>query len=115
MMASTAGSDEAAHSRGRVGSQSSQTSEMDVPHFSAQMANTHLEHLCLLDMFSNPHTLRNTGIICTIGQSFCACLCLFNIILGGPGLVFAARAFPFSYYFAKCGFKGQLWGCSYKT
>jgi pyruvate kinase len=43
--------------------------EIDMPHFRAQLAGTHLEHLCLLDMSSRPHALRNTGIICTIGPA----------------------------------------------
>jgi pyruvate kinase len=43
--------------------------EIDMPHFRAQLAGTHLEHLCLLDMSSRPHSLRNTGIICTIGPA----------------------------------------------
>ena len=49
-------------------SQSSQSTDIDVPHLKAQKANTHLEHWCLLDVFTKPHTLSHTGIICTIGM-----------------------------------------------
>lgn len=63
--------------RGRIGS----LGEHDAPHSEAQLANTHLEHLCLLDMFTHPHTLRNTGIICTIGKVYyCTAVALYNTL-----------------------------------
>jgi len=42
--------------------------ELGVPQMEAQLANTRLEHLSLLTIGSHPNVVRNTGIICTIGE-----------------------------------------------
>ena len=34
----------------------------------AAMADTYLEHMCLLDIDSEPSVFRSTGMVCTIGQ-----------------------------------------------
>lgn len=40
-----------------------------VPHREAQSAKTLIEHVSLLNVFTKPHIVRNTGVICTIGKA----------------------------------------------
>ncbi len=54
--------------RSRLYSSDSLGLEVEVPQQVSQDVNTHLEHLSLLNIFSSPHIVRNTGIICTIGE-----------------------------------------------
>ena len=55
------------YKRGRLYSSDAALGDLDVPHQAAQLASTRLEQLSLLDIFSVPHVVRNTGIVCTIG------------------------------------------------
>lgn len=58
-----------------------------VPHREAQAAKTLIEHVSLLNVFTKPHIVRNTGIICTIGKldrlfgAVDRCLNYINIIV----------------------------------
>ncbi|CAJ1049079.1 pyruvate kinase PKM isoform X1 [Xyrichtys novacula] len=52
----------------------------------AAMADTFLEHMCLLDIDSEPTTARNTGIICTIGPASRAVDTLKEMIKSGMNI-----------------------------
>lgn len=54
--------------RGRHFSTDSTSEGMVVPHREAQSAKTLIEHVSLLNVFSKPNIVRNTAIICTIGE-----------------------------------------------
>ncbi len=55
--------------RGRMFSTDSSHSESEeLPQYKAAAASTLVEHVSLLDVFSQPNVVRNTGIICTIGE-----------------------------------------------
>lgn len=46
----------------------SNSSSVDSEMPKASTTNTRLEHLCQLNVFGASHIMRNTGIICTIGE-----------------------------------------------
>ena len=56
--------------RGRHFSTDSTSEAMPVPHREAQSAKTLIEHVSLLNVFTKPHIVRNTGVICTIGKPY---------------------------------------------
>lgn len=46
------------------------SSIMQTQQLHAAMADTFIEHMCLLNIDSEPAVSRNTGIVCTIGETF---------------------------------------------
>jgi hypothetical protein len=64
---------------------------------SAAMADTFLEHLCLLDIDSEPVAARSTGIIATIGKTTYPLATLHSILGGSQGVSSFLSPFRFSH------------------